>query len=57
MAGYDETDVIDLKIYLMDELDNKGELKGKEVVDTMERFVRQGSDSDFLEAKDYLFPG
>jgi hypothetical protein len=46
---YSAEDVIDLQIYLLDELDNEGRLRGKDVVDYLERFIEQDGEPEYLE--------
>lgn len=46
---YSVEDVIDLQIYLLDELDREGRLRGKDVVNYLEEFIEQDGEPDYLE--------
>lgn len=46
---YGPEDVIDLTVYLLDELDREGKLRGKDVVEYLEEFVEEEGNPDYLE--------
>lgn len=50
---YDADDLVDLQIFLLDELDNKGELRGKELHKYMEEFTEEDGDPDYLSETSY----
>lgn len=51
--GYDADDVVDLSVYLLDELDRSGEILGGELVEYMEDFIQEDGEPDYLEDLDY----
>ncbi len=46
---YEPTDVVDLTVYLLDELDSEEELRGKDVVGYLEEFVQEDGGPGYLE--------
>lgn len=50
---FEAEDIIDLNIYLLDELSKEGELRGKDVANYVEEFVEAGGEPEYLE--DYSF--
>lgn len=51
--SYDEADVVDLSVYLLDELDREGEMLGKEVFNYVEEFVLEEGEPEFLKEIEY----
>lgn len=49
-SQYDPEDVIDLTIYILDELDRNGPLRGKDVVNYLEEFAEKDGSPDYLES-------
>lgn len=47
--SFEAEDIIDLNVYLLDELCKEGELKGKDVADYVEEFVEDGGEPEYLD--------
>ncbi|MFB6217028.1 MAG: hypothetical protein ABEJ72_08695 [Candidatus Aenigmatarchaeota archaeon] len=50
---YEPEDIIDLTVYLLDELDRKGRMDGREVVKYLEEFIEEEGNPDYLEDFEY----
>lgn len=50
--SYSPEDVVDLTVYLLDELDRKGKLRGKDVANYLEEFIEESGEPGFLEDYD-----
>ena len=46
---YDPIDVIDLTVYLLDELDRAGEMRGMELARYLEEFIEQDGRPEYME--------
>lgn len=53
--GYDTGDVVDMTVYMLDELDSSGEILGGDLVEYMEEFIKEDGSPGYLE--DFTYSG